>query len=124
MRRRGICRAIESIELSRDAEVQQLHAAVGGDENVRRLEIAMHHHVPVRVLDGFTDAPERAKAIAQSRCRVRGSVGSAARLRRIPSPARAFHRAGYRRRTAVAIDRMVQLREDPLLAREAFATRR
>jgi hypothetical protein len=46
-------------EQLRDAEVQQLHLTVGGDEDVRGLQVAMNHEVPVRVVHGGADGAEQ-----------------------------------------------------------------
>ena len=46
-----------------DAEVEQLDRAVGGDERVRRLEIAMDDEVLVRVLDAVADRGEEREAL-------------------------------------------------------------
>ena len=49
-----------------DAEVQQLHRAVGGHEDVVGLEIAMHDEVLVRVAHGCADLQEELHAVAHA----------------------------------------------------------
>ena len=48
-----------------DTEVEQAHAAVAGEEHVRRLHVAVHDVVLVRVLQRVGDADEHADPIAQ-----------------------------------------------------------
>src|SRR6185436_18309686 len=43
-------RGFEAFELLGDTEVEQLHRAVGGDEDVGRLEIAMYYQMAMGVL--------------------------------------------------------------------------
>jgi hypothetical protein len=51
----GQQRALEELG---DAEVEQARHAVGGDQDVRRLDVAMHHQVLMRVLHRGTDLAE------------------------------------------------------------------
>ncbi len=47
----------------RDTEVQELHLAVGGHEDVAGLEVAMHHQVLVGVMDRLADGAEEAQPL-------------------------------------------------------------
>jgi hypothetical protein len=58
---------VRGIEVFRDPEVEQTHAAVLLDENVRRLEVAMHDAVFVRVLYGSTHGAEERKTLDDPR---------------------------------------------------------
>jgi len=58
---------VESASLARqscDAEVQELDRAVGRDEDVARLEIAMHHQRFMRILHGRAQLPKQSHACA------------------------------------------------------------
>jgi hypothetical protein len=48
------------------AKVQQFHIAIGSDENIRRLQIAMHHAPAVRELHRSADSQKKAQAILYS----------------------------------------------------------
>ena len=48
-----------------DAEVEQLGFAVAGDQDVVRLQVAMHDQVPVRLLHAGADLQEQSQARAQ-----------------------------------------------------------
>ncbi len=49
-----------------DAEIHQLHDAFVGDQNVRRLQIAMHDQKTVRILNGGAGLAEQFEAFVQS----------------------------------------------------------
>src|SRR5262249_32977634 len=49
----------------RDAEVEQLHAPVGCDENIRRLEIAMNDEMLMRVADGVAHVLEEREPVVE-----------------------------------------------------------
>ncbi len=42
-----------------DAEIQELHIAIAGDENVPGLEVTMHYEVAVRVRDRVQHVQEK-----------------------------------------------------------------
>src|SRR5690606_32057846 len=44
-----------------DAEVEQLHAALAGDEHVRGLDVAVHHEIAVRKGNGVAHVEEEAQ---------------------------------------------------------------
>ena len=81
-------------------EVEQPHLAVGGDEDVARLEVAMDDQPRVRMCDRLGNLQEQAQALRHGQ-RVRGAVGvDRLRRRRAPSPARGGRRRSCRRRRA------------------------
>ena len=49
-----------------DAEVEQLHPALGIDQQVGRLQVAMHHQVAMRVAHGIDHLQEQHDALAQA----------------------------------------------------------
>jgi hypothetical protein len=48
-----------------DAEVEQLHLPLRTDDDVRGLEVAVHDHVAMGVIDGVADLQEHGEAIAR-----------------------------------------------------------
>src|SRR5690606_39600044 len=54
------------VEEPRDPEVEEFRLAVGGDEDVRRLEVAVDDEAAVRVLDGAADADEEAEPLVDA----------------------------------------------------------
>ena len=55
-------RRVRRVQQLRDAEVQQLGRAVGGDQQVGRLDVPVHHEVAVRMVDRLAHAQEQAQA--------------------------------------------------------------
>jgi hypothetical protein len=49
-----------------DAEVEEFRFAVGRDEDVRRLDVAVHDEIPVRVLHGVGDLDDERDALAHA----------------------------------------------------------
>jgi hypothetical protein len=123
--RRGIVRG-QQLRLGRvlvaggeqlgDAEVEQFRRAVGGDEDVRRLQVAVHDQVLVRVLHRIADRREQAQAGAQVQFPFTAVVGDR------PSLDVFQDEVGNARRRQAAVDqardvRVLQMREDlPFLA--------
>ena len=68
--RRRIGAAARAVEQLRDAEVEELHLAVGRDEDVRRLEVAVDDEVLVRVADGVAHHLEEREPASSERLRV------------------------------------------------------
>ena len=58
--RQACCTERLLVQEFRDAEVEQLHAAVGRDEHIRRFEIAMDDQLGVGVSDGVQHTEEQA----------------------------------------------------------------
>ncbi len=122
-RARAVLPRLEAIELLGDPEVEQLHDAVVADENVRRLEVAVHDEMPVRVLDCFAHVAKEPDA-SHDGGRVRAAILGERRALDVlhHEPGRAV---GERARVVETRDeRMVQLRQRALLAGEPLASRR
>ena len=102
-----------------DAEVEQPDVAFAGDEDVRRLQVAMDHEAAVRELDDAADGDEQPQRSStpswrSSAKRVIGRPSTYCSTRNGRPSARCRCRAGNDRRVA-------QPREDALLAPEARA---
>ena len=105
----------------RDAEVEELHGAVSGHEDVRRLQVTVHDHLTVRILDRFAHLAEEREPLSDRH------LPSAAVLRERNS----FHvlhgkpgRTVWQRVGVVESRdrRMIEMRQDPLLVGEALTT--
>ena len=66
------------LQQPRDAEVQQAHVAAFGDEDVVRLQVAMHDQPRVREGDGTQDVQEQRQLVAQAQ-----ALGAAVIIRRL-----------------------------------------
>src|SRR6185503_8109111 len=62
---RLIAAALDALELLRDSKVEQLHRAVARDKDIRRLEVAMHDQVLVRMLNCFADLAKESESLRQ-----------------------------------------------------------
>ena len=116
------CGGIAALELLGDAEVEQLDPAVAVDQQVRGLEVAVHHQVAMRVAHRIEHLQEQHHALAQAQAaRVAPAIDGLA--------LDAFH---HEVRFAVAADaaveqdgdvRMLQAGQDLPFAQETFARR-
>ena len=58
----------------RDAEVEELHGAVGRYQDVRRLEVAVDDEILMGVADGVADRAEQAKPLVDRQAMARRSA--------------------------------------------------
>jgi hypothetical protein len=49
------------LEKRRDPEIEDFGYAIASDEDIRRLQIAMHDEMRMRVLNGVADLPEQSE---------------------------------------------------------------
>ncbi len=116
--RGGEREVVAAVEQLGDAEVEQMRPALGIDQQVRRLQIAMHDQRLVRRLHRFADARDQRHAFAQ-----RQAPRVAVARRRLPVDQR--HRVpGHALVADAAVDqrhdvRVRQARQDCALAFEA-----
>ena len=66
---------MDILELLCDAEVEQLHRAIIGDEDVRRLEVAVNDGVAVGMLDRLADTAEEAQPLGDRQLVPLGEIG-------------------------------------------------
>ena len=66
-------RCFEAFQLLGDTEVEQLHRAVGGDEDVGGLEIAMYYQMAMGVLNRLAHGAEQLEPLSNARS-VRGTI--------------------------------------------------
>ena len=67
-----------------DAEIEQLGSPSGRDQDVRRLQIAVHHELFVRVLDCLGDLAEESQALLSGKTVLVAVFVDAQNLRRTP----------------------------------------
>ncbi len=112
-----------AIEQPRDAEVQQLGPAFGGDAHVGRLQVPMHHQVAMRVRHRGADLAEQRQTLLQRVRRVGAPLGQADALDQL------HHHVGPAIGRDVAVDevrdaRVVEPGHDLALDLEARQQRR
>ena len=61
--RQGVRQALRRQQL-RDAEIEQLRRAFGRDEDIRRLDVPVHHQIAMRILHRRADLNEQLEALA------------------------------------------------------------
>src|SRR6185369_4624056 len=119
---RQIRGTVEAFELLGDAEIQQLDVSLGGDQDVRGLEIAMDHEVLMSVLYRFAHGAKQLESLQNPQLLLAAIAGERYALDVLHGEPRGAVREGFRV-VEPGNGRVAELRQGALLAREALPAR-